>query len=100
MIGRACFVSPSVTPAKLSSLKTRQLGFKWVLHRPFEPATRSGRSSVAVDDSAFCFACVLLATRQVDREAAAMICQQVREGRISLEQAIEALQLVSDSHLT
>jgi hypothetical protein len=44
-----------------------------------------------MDDSAYRFACALFAVRQVDREAAAMICQQVRDGYISLGQAIGAL---------
>jgi hypothetical protein len=41
-------------------------------------------------DDAYRFACALLAARQVDREAAEMICQQAKDGRISHEQAVEA----------
>ena len=44
-----------------------------------------------MDDSAYRFACALLAAREVDRDVAEMICQEVREGRISLEQGIGAL---------
>ena len=61
--------------------------------------TQSGRSSVAVDDSAYRFACALLAARQVDREAAEMICQAVRDGRIVLEQAIGALLAMSGEYI-
>jgi hypothetical protein len=42
-------------------------------------------------NDAYRFACALLAAREVDREAAEMICQQAKDGRISLNQAIEAL---------
>jgi len=51
-----------------------------------------------MDDSAYRFACALLAAREVDREAAEMVCREVREGRIGLEQAIGALRLVSEYH--
>ena len=61
-----------------------------------QESTHTGPSSVAVDDPDYRFACALLAARQVNREAAAMTCQQVREGQISLEQAIGALCAIAE----
>ncbi len=64
---------------------------------PIITATTSGHA-LGMDD-AYRFACALLAAREVDREAAQMICQQAKDGRISLEQAIAALQrLASAEH--
>jgi hypothetical protein len=59
-----------------------------VSHRPNEMAAHTGWSLVAVDDSAYRFACALLAACQVDLEVTAMIFNLLREGRIGLEQAI------------
>ena len=53
-----------------------------------------------MDYQAYRFVRALLAARQVDREAAALICQQCKDGHISLEQAIGALRFISDHHLT
>ena len=71
MIGRACFVSPSVTPANPSGLKTRQLGFKWVLHRPVEIATQSGHSFQRMESGSG----LLMSTARVNRMAQTGNCQ-------------------------
>jgi hypothetical protein len=66
--------------------------FRAILPSSIAIATRHAQGMDT--DAAYRFAFALLAARQVDREVAAMICQQCEDGQISLEQAIGPLQLV------
>jgi hypothetical protein len=50
--------------------------------------------SDGMDVPAYRFACALLAAREFDREAAKMICPEVKEGRIRLAQVIGALLVI------
>jgi hypothetical protein len=50
--------------------------------------------SDGMDVPAYHFACALLAAREFDREAAKMICPEVKEGRIRLAQVIGALLVI------